>query len=147
MFETLGSYSWQTVHMSTQNGSHLEIWWNRILIHTLELKLRHFKGSPYGSHTFAMFSAHALREKQGLPVMHTHILCWRPLPDLIKIGVQAACLALLCIQLDYVEVSGHFFLLSVWAPCYTLSRKKSNTNNSRRVWEHLETWCLYWHAK
>jgi hypothetical protein len=31
---------------------------------------------------------------------------------LIKIGVQAACLhcmAVLCIQLDYVVVSGHFF--------------------------------------
>ena len=47
MFETLGSYSWQTVHMSTQNGSHLEIWWNRILIHALELKLRPFKVFPY----------------------------------------------------------------------------------------------------
>ena len=42
MFETLGSYSRQTVYMSMQNGSHLEIQWNRILIHTLELKLRHF---------------------------------------------------------------------------------------------------------
>ena len=37
MFETLGSCSWQTVYMSTQNGSHLEIRWSRILIHTLEL--------------------------------------------------------------------------------------------------------------
>ena len=31
-----------------------------------------------------MFSAHVLREKWGIPVMHEHILRWRPLPDLIK---------------------------------------------------------------
>ena len=47
MFETLGSCSWRTIYMSTQNGSHLEIWWNRILIHTLELKLWHLEVSPY----------------------------------------------------------------------------------------------------
>ena len=35
------------------------------------------------------------------------------------------CMALLCIQLDCVVVFGpFFFLLSVWSPCYTLSRKK-----------------------
>ena len=34
-------------------------------------------------------------------------------------------MALLCIQLDYLVVFGpSFFLLSVWSPCYTLSRKK-----------------------
>ena len=27
MFKTLGSHSQQTIHMSTQNGSHLEISW------------------------------------------------------------------------------------------------------------------------
>ena len=39
-----------------------------ILIHTLELKLRPFEVTPYvciGSHAFAMFSAHALREGRG----------------------------------------------------------------------------------
>ena len=46
-----------------------------------------------------------------------------------KIEVQVACLhcmVLLCIQLDYMVVPGHFFLLSVWSPCYIvlLSRKK-----------------------
>ena len=48
-----------------------------------------------------------LRDERGI-VMHVHILRWQSLPALIKIGVQAACLhcmALLCIQLDYVEVS------------------------------------------
>ena len=33
-------------------------------------------------------------------------------------------MALLCVQLDYVGVSGQFFLLNVWFHCYTLSRKK-----------------------
>jgi hypothetical protein len=48
-------------------------------------------------------------------------------------------MAVLCIQLDYVVVSGHFFLLSVWSPCYQLSRKKQTKNNSWCVGEHLET--------
>ena len=40
-------------------------------------------------------------------------------------GYFDACLALSCIQLDCVVVFGpFFFLLSVWSPCYTLSRKK-----------------------
>ena len=29
MFETLGSYSQQTINMSTQNGSYLEVSWKR----------------------------------------------------------------------------------------------------------------------
>ena len=35
--------------MSTQNGSHLEIWCNGILIHTIEFKLWHFEVSSYVS--------------------------------------------------------------------------------------------------
>ena len=38
------------------------------MFHTLELKLRPFEVSPYvciGSHAFAMFSAHAVREGRG----------------------------------------------------------------------------------
>ena len=39
------------------------------------------------------------------------------------------CMALLCIQLDCVGVfEPFFFLLSVWSPCYTLSRKKEKRN-------------------
>ena len=80
-----------------------------------------------GSHAFAMFYAHALHDKPGIPVMHAHILCRRPLPDLIKIGVQAACLhfmALLCIQLDYVVISRHFFFCLVYG-----SLKHAKLNN------------------
>ena len=36
-----------------------------------------------GSHTLAIFYAHALCDKRGIPVPHAHILRWRPLPDLI----------------------------------------------------------------
>ena len=44
--------------MGTQNGSKNEIRYEKILIHSLELKLRPFKVYPYvciGSHVFAMF--------------------------------------------------------------------------------------------
>ena len=54
--------------MGTQNGSKLEILTWGILIHALELKLWPFKVFTYvciGSHAFAMFSAHALREGRG----------------------------------------------------------------------------------
>ena len=73
-----------------------------------------------------MFSAHALHEERGIPVMHAHILRWRPSPDLIKVGVQAAslhCMALLCIWLDYVVVFGPFFFCLVCGP---LERKKTS---------------------
>ena len=55
-------------YMGTQNGSKLEILPEKILIHTLELKLWPFKVFPYiyiGSYAFAMFSAHALCEGRG----------------------------------------------------------------------------------
>jgi hypothetical protein len=41
-------------YMGTQNGSKVEIL--GILIHALELKLRHFEVSPYGSCIYAMFA-------------------------------------------------------------------------------------------
>ena len=60
--------------MGTQNGSQLEIRTWGILIHALEVKLRPFEVEvlPYvciGSHAFAMFSTHALREDGA---MRTH---------------------------------------------------------------------------
>ena len=30
-----------------------------------------------------MFSAHELREKRGMPVLHAHIVRWRPLSDFL----------------------------------------------------------------
>ena len=63
-----GSTLGDNFYMGTQNGSKLEIRPERILIHALELKLRPFEVSPYvciGSHAFAMFSTHALREGRG----------------------------------------------------------------------------------
>ena len=39
-----------------------------------------------GSHTFAMFYAHALREGRG----HARTQMWRPLPDLLKIRPAAS---------------------------------------------------------
>ena len=33
-------------YTGTQNGSKLDIWWNRFLIHTFELKLWPFEVSP-----------------------------------------------------------------------------------------------------
>ena len=79
-----------------------------------------------------MFSAHVLRAKRGIPIRPVHILRWWPLPDLIKIGVQAACLhwmALLGIQLDYVEVSGQHFFCLVYV-CGPLEKK----NKKNRRW-------------
>ena len=109
----VGSIWGDNFYMGTQNGSKLEIWPWRILIHILELKLRPFEVSPYvciGSHAFAMFSAHALREGRG----YARTVTWRPLPTFVKIEVWAACLhcmGLLCIQLNYVVVYGLFFCL------------------------------------
>ena len=54
---TLGGTNY--FYMGTQNRSKLEIWPDRFLIHTLQLKLRPFEVTPYvciGSHVFAMFS-------------------------------------------------------------------------------------------
>ena len=68
MFGGFGSTWGDNFYMGTQNGSKLEVWPWGILIHTLELKLRPFEVAPYvciGSHAFAMFSAHALREGRG----------------------------------------------------------------------------------
>ena len=38
-----------------------------------------------------------------------------PLPNIVHMAVLH-CMALLCIQFDYVVVFGPFFLLSVWSP-------------------------------
>ena len=51
----------------------------RFLIHAFKLKVhstppRVFSHVCTGNHTFAMFYAHALCEKRGIPVMHAHIL-------------------------------------------------------------------------
>ena len=109
----------------------MEIWPLGILIHALELKLWPFEVFPYvyiGKPCICnFFSAHTLGDKWGIPVRHMYILHWQPLPDLLKIGVQVACLhcmALLYIQLDHVEVSGQFFLLSVWSPWISIKTIK-----------------------
>ena len=41
-------------YMNTQNGSKLEIWWNRFFIHVFELKLRHIKVFPSDSPFWAL---------------------------------------------------------------------------------------------
>ena len=93
--------------MDTQNGSKLKVWPLEILIHALELKLWHFE-ICIGKPCICKVSTHALRDGRGLASAET----WRPLPNLVRIWVYSACLhcmALLCIQLKYVMVSGHFF--------------------------------------
>ena len=113
--------------MGTQNG----LWPWGILIHTLELKLQPFEVIPYiciGSHAFAMFSAHALREEWGHIRVHINVTT---IPILVKIDVYIGCLlALYGSTMHPPQLCGGFwtifFLLSVWSPCYTLSRKKNN---------------------
>ena len=76
--------------------------------------VQHFKVFPYiciGSHAFAVFAhknyGHAGYIDDLLPNMGIWML---------------ACIVLLCIHVWWF--SDHFFsLLSVWSPCYTLSRK------------------------
>ena len=74
----VGSTWGDDFYMGTQNGSKLEICLWGILIHTFELKLRHFEVSPICLYREAIrmqcFSAHALRDKRRIPVMHAHIL-------------------------------------------------------------------------
>ena len=50
--------------------------------------------------------------------VHIHVVRWRPLPDLLKIGVLAACLhcmALLCIQLDQCVVPLKQLKIKQWS--------------------------------
>jgi hypothetical protein len=50
-----------------------------------------------------------------------------PLPNIVHIAIWDACLhcvALRCTQLTMWWFPDNFFLLSVWSPCYQLSRKK-----------------------
>ena len=59
MFGGAGSTLGHNFYTGTQNGSKLDIWRRQILIHTLELKLKHFKVLSYvciGNHVFAMFA-------------------------------------------------------------------------------------------
>ena len=71
-------------YMGMQNGSNLDVLLGRLLIHTFELGTLRLFHVLQEDHTFAIFSAHALRSKRGIPVLHTHICTWRPLPDLLK---------------------------------------------------------------
>ena len=43
----LGALGGDNFYMGMQTGSKLEIWYERILIHTLKLKLWHFEVFPY----------------------------------------------------------------------------------------------------
>ena len=85
-----GSTWGHNFYMSTQNGSKLEIWPERIFDPRFRIKVTALSSFPMfvqGSHAFAMFSAHALCERQS----YAHTEMWRPLPNMIKIGVQAVC--------------------------------------------------------
>ena len=110
--------------MGTQNGSKLEILPERILIHAFESKLRPFEVFPYvciGSHAFAMFSAHALREKRGIPA-HTNVTTFTYFGQNWSIDCLL-CMALLSIQL--CGGFGHFFLLSVQVALKKKKKKMS----------------------
>ena len=112
MFETLGSHSRQTIHMHTQNGSHLKISWKRNFDSHLRIK----------DITLKCFPICLYREAMHLqcfpPTCYVRGGALRTLKRddyyqlLTKIEVQAACLhcmVLLCTQLDYMVVSGQFF--------------------------------------
>ena len=71
---------------------------SRIFIHALELKLRPFEVSPYvciGSHAFAMFKNYGCAGYVDDPLSNT--VCIYGYFD-----ACLHCIALLCIQLDYV---------------------------------------------
>ena len=94
-----GSTSGHTFYMSMQNGSKLEVWPDRILIHALELKLWHFEVFPICLYREAMHLQCFTPTRYVSGRGHAHICTWRPLPDLLKIAIEGACLhyrALLC---------------------------------------------------
>ena len=87
--------------MSTQNGSHWKFLGSKILIHTLEFKLWHFEVFPYvciGSHGFGMFVYKKITVRGGTLTILYQTLCIYCYLD--------ACLHCICIQLNYVVLSG-----------------------------------------
>ena len=104
-----GSTSYLNFYMSMQNGMWTWTCWSQIFEWHLWVKvvLPIFIYAQ-GSHMFAMFFAHALREGCG----HAHIWTWRPLPNLLK---YALCMALgmpLGIASYTILLSGQFFFVS-----------------------------------
>ena len=87
----LGSTSGHIFYMSTQNGSKLEVWPDRILIHALELKLWHFPICLYreAMHLQWFTPTHYVSGRGN-----SHVCTWRPLPDLLKLQYYRSLLAL-----------------------------------------------------
>ena len=126
MFGGLGSTWGDNFYMSTQNELELEIWPWGILIYTLELKLRHFEVSPICLYREALYlqrflCACAVINREYPLCMCTCTWHWRPYPIWSKLAYRLpACIVWLCyVSSYYVEVSGEFFFLSVWAPWTT----------------------------
>ena len=80
MFGALGSTSGNKFYMGTQNGSKLKVLiWMDFFIHTFKLKICPLEFSPMfvqGSHVFAMFSAHALRDGSGYAHINMTTCTW-----------------------------------------------------------------------
>ena len=107
---TIHPYAWgYSFYMDMQNGSKLEIWPERILIHALQLKLWPLK-----------FSICLYRKPCICNVFHpcSHI----KVTTITHFGQNWSLGCLLALYgSSCVVISGLFFLLSVSASCYTLS--------------------------
>ena len=115
-----------------QNGSKLEIWPWGILIHTLELKLRHFDVSPYaciGKPCICnVFRPHATWGA-GLRA-HINVTTFTNFWQNWSLGCLLALYgSILCIQLDYTVVSGQFFFCLVCGPL----EKKTTFKNRKKI--------------
>ena len=99
----LGALGWHDFYMCTQNWLKLEIWYERILIHALELALGSFPMFVcicdvlcHGTTWWAWSCVHTHT--------HTHTRTWRSLPICTKLHyMQSGCIVRLC-MLDCIII-------------------------------------------
>ena len=114
-----------------------------VLIHASELKICPLECFPiimfiWGSHAFAMFSAHALHGGRG----HACTVTWRPSPDLLKIARWGACLhcmtyACSCIVWPYPQqytIREESIERAIW-PVQEVFGKSRTRNSNIDQWE------------
>ena len=128
--------------MSTQNGSHLEIWWNRILIHTLELKWQFSPyvciGKPWICNVFCPPTTWG-----SWLCAHCTVTTFTRFGQNWSLGCRSACIAWVyyaCIQLN----SGGFWTIFFCLVCGLLEKSKLLNNLYLRLWEVIHDKLFTW---